>query len=50
LKKIAIATLGCKVNRYDSAVIHKLLEGAEFSFVPFGRNSPIAPFDINFAG
>ncbi|MEW6615849.1 MAG: tRNA (N(6)-L-threonylcarbamoyladenosine(37)-C(2))-methylthiotransferase MtaB [Thermodesulfobacteriota bacterium] len=41
LKKIAIATLGCKVNRYDSAVIHKLLEGAEFSFVPFGRKADI---------
>jgi len=41
LKKIAIATLGCKVNRYDSAVIHKLLEGSEFSFVPFGRKADI---------
>ena len=41
MKKIAIATLGCKVNKYDSAVIHKLLEGAEFSFVPFGRKADI---------
>lgn len=41
MKKIAIATLGCKVNRYDSAVIHKLLEGAEFSFVPFDQQADV---------
>jgi len=41
LKKIAIATLGCKVNKYDSAVIHKLLEGAEYSFVPFDQQADI---------
>ncbi|MBI4620601.1 MAG: tRNA (N(6)-L-threonylcarbamoyladenosine(37)-C(2))-methylthiotransferase MtaB [Desulfobacterales bacterium] len=41
MKKIAIATLGCKVNRYDSAVIHKLLEGAEFSFVPFDQEADV---------
>jgi threonylcarbamoyladenosine tRNA methylthiotransferase MtaB len=32
--KIAIATLGCKINQYDSAVIRGRLEGAH-SFVPF---------------
>ncbi|MFA4911345.1 MAG: tRNA (N(6)-L-threonylcarbamoyladenosine(37)-C(2))-methylthiotransferase MtaB [Desulfobacteria bacterium] len=41
MKKIAIATLGCKVNRYDSAVIHKLLEVAEFSFVPFDQQADV---------
>ena len=41
MKKIAIATLGCKVNKYDSAVIHKLLEGAEYSFVPFDQQADI---------
>jgi threonylcarbamoyladenosine tRNA methylthiotransferase MtaB len=34
--KIAITTLGCKVNQYDSAVIQNRLE-ARHSFVPFGE-------------
>jgi threonylcarbamoyladenosine tRNA methylthiotransferase MtaB len=41
LKKIAITTLGCKVNKYDSAVIQKLLERAEFSFVPFDQQADV---------
>ncbi len=32
--KIAITTLGCKINQYDSAVIQDRLEG-QHSFVPF---------------
>ncbi|MGH7929272.1 MAG: tRNA (N(6)-L-threonylcarbamoyladenosine(37)-C(2))-methylthiotransferase MtaB, partial [Candidatus Binatia bacterium] len=32
--KIAITTLGCKINQYDSAVIQNRLE-ARHSFVPF---------------
>ena len=32
--KIAITTLGCKINQYDSAVIQNRLE-AQHSFVPF---------------
>lgn len=32
--KIAITTLGCKINQYDSAVIQNRLEG-QHSFVPF---------------
>jgi threonylcarbamoyladenosine tRNA methylthiotransferase MtaB len=32
--RIAITTLGCKINQYDSAVIQSRLE-AEHSFVPF---------------
>src|SRR5215510_2251906 len=32
--KIAIATLGCKINQYDSAVIQNRLE-KKHSFVPF---------------
>lgn len=32
--RIAIATLGCKINQYDSAVIQNRLEGRH-SFVPF---------------
>jgi threonylcarbamoyladenosine tRNA methylthiotransferase MtaB len=33
--RIAIATLGCKVNQYDSAVIQSRLEERQHSFVPF---------------
>jgi threonylcarbamoyladenosine tRNA methylthiotransferase MtaB len=33
--KIAIATLGCKINQYDSAVIQSRLEEGRHSFVPF---------------
>ena len=33
--KIAITTLGCKINQYDSAVIQSRLEEARHSFVPF---------------
>ena len=33
--KIAITTLGCKINQYDSAVIQARLEDERHSFVPF---------------
>jgi len=33
--RIAIATLGCKINQYDSAVIQSRLEREQHSFVPF---------------
>lgn len=33
--RIAIATLGCKINQYDSAVIQTCLEKAAHCFVPF---------------
>ena len=33
--KIAITTLGCKINQYDSAVIQGRLERERHSFVPF---------------
>jgi threonylcarbamoyladenosine tRNA methylthiotransferase MtaB len=41
LKKIALATLGCKVNKYDSAVIRGLLESNGYSFVPFSQKADI---------
>ncbi len=41
MKKIAIATLGCKVNQYDSAVIRESLGDAEYNFVPFSRKADI---------
>src|SRR2546427_5262941 len=33
--RIAITTLGCKINQYDSAVIQSRLEEGHHSFVPF---------------
>ena len=36
--KIAITTLGCKINQYDSAVIQNRLEG-NHSFVPFDEQA-----------
>lgn len=36
--KIAITTLGCKINQYDSAVIQDRLE-AKHSFVPFAERA-----------
>jgi threonylcarbamoyladenosine tRNA methylthiotransferase MtaB len=36
--RIAITTLGCKINQYDSAVIQTRLEGAH-SFVPFDEEA-----------
>jgi threonylcarbamoyladenosine tRNA methylthiotransferase MtaB len=33
--RIAITTLGCKINQYDSAVIQSRLEEGRHSFVPF---------------
>jgi len=37
--RIAITTLGCKVNQYDSAVIQARLEGEQHSFVPFDEKA-----------
>lgn len=37
--RIAIATLGCKINQYDSAVIQARLEEGRHSFVPFDEEA-----------
>jgi threonylcarbamoyladenosine tRNA methylthiotransferase MtaB len=37
--KIAITTLGCKINQYDSAVIQERLAGERHTFVPFEREA-----------
>ena len=37
--RIAIATLGCKINQYDSAVIQSRLEEGRHSFVPFDQEA-----------
>jgi threonylcarbamoyladenosine tRNA methylthiotransferase MtaB len=37
--RIAIATLGCKINQYDSAVIQSRLEEGRHSFVPFDEEA-----------
>jgi threonylcarbamoyladenosine tRNA methylthiotransferase MtaB len=33
--KVAVATLGCKVNHYDSAVIEDRLRSEGYAVVPF---------------
>jgi threonylcarbamoyladenosine tRNA methylthiotransferase MtaB len=37
--RIAITTLGCKINQYDSAVIQSRLEQERHSFVPFDEEA-----------
>ena len=37
--RIAITTLGCKINQYDSAVIQSRLEEERHSFVPFDEEA-----------
>jgi threonylcarbamoyladenosine tRNA methylthiotransferase MtaB len=37
--RIAITTLGCKINQYDSAVIRARLEDDRHAFVPFGAEA-----------
>lgn len=37
--RIAITTLGCKINQYDSAVIQTRLESEQHSFVPFDEKA-----------
>lgn len=37
--RIAITTLGCKINQYDSAVIQARLENGQHSFVPFDERA-----------
>ncbi len=39
--RIAITTLGCKVNQYDSAVIHGRLQGDRYSLVPFEERADV---------
>ncbi|MDX9822126.1 MAG: tRNA (N(6)-L-threonylcarbamoyladenosine(37)-C(2))-methylthiotransferase MtaB [Syntrophales bacterium] len=40
-KRVAIATLGCKVNQADSAAIAEAIEGRGFSLVPFDQEADI---------
>jgi threonylcarbamoyladenosine tRNA methylthiotransferase MtaB len=39
--KIALATLGCKVNQYESAGMRRMLQSAGFSMVPFADTAGI---------
>ena len=43
--RVAITTLGCKINQYDSAVIQARLENERHSFVPF--DDPADVYIIN---
>jgi len=39
--RIAITTLGCKINQYDSAVIQSRLEDGQHTFVPFENEADL---------
>ena len=39
--RIAITTLGCKINQYDSAVIQARLQSERHSFVPFEEEADL---------
>jgi len=39
--RVAIATLGCKVNRYDTASIETRLEGEGYEVVPFASGADV---------
>jgi len=39
--RVAIATLGCKANQYDSALIQESLEKRDFELVPFSQLAEI---------
>jgi len=43
--KVALATLGCKINQYDSAVIAEEIQRKGFKVVPFGPDAEV--FIIN---
>ncbi|MBN1546097.1 MAG: hypothetical protein JW902_05485, partial [Syntrophaceae bacterium] len=40
-KKVAIATLGCKVNQYESAALTGAFEKRGYEIVPFGKPADI---------
>ena len=41
MNKVAITTLGCKVNKCDSAVIYELLKRSGYDIVPFHQRADI---------
>jgi len=41
MKKVAITTLGCKTNQFESAAMIEQLERADYKVVPFGESADI---------
>ncbi|MSN25623.1 MAG: tRNA (N(6)-L-threonylcarbamoyladenosine(37)-C(2))-methylthiotransferase MtaB [Geobacter sp.] len=41
MKKVAITTLGCKTNQFESAAMIEQLEKADYKVVPFGESADI---------
>jgi threonylcarbamoyladenosine tRNA methylthiotransferase MtaB len=37
--RVAVTTLGCKVNQYDTAVMERLFEERSWQQVPFGEEA-----------
>src|SRR5690349_6558603 len=41
MKRVAIATLGCKTNQFESAAMIEQFQGAGYSVVPFSQPADI---------
>ena len=41
MTRVAITTLGCKINQFESAAMHELLGGSGYELVPFGREADV---------
>lgn len=40
-KRVAIATLGCKVNQFETAAMAEQLQAAQWELVPFGSQADL---------
>jgi len=41
MQRVAITTLGCKINQFESAAMHELLGGSGYELVPFGQEAEV---------
>ncbi len=41
MKRVAITTLGCKINQFESAAMHELLGGDGYELVPFDQEADL---------
>jgi threonylcarbamoyladenosine tRNA methylthiotransferase MtaB len=40
-QRVAITTLGCKINQFESAAMHELLGGSGYELVPFDQDAEV---------
>ena len=41
MQRVAITTLGCKINQFESAAMHELLGGSGYELVPFDQDAEV---------